>query len=115
MFVFAAKAVLALFTLHDSSDNRMIGGQARLSCDGHWQPADEERNDRWLGLPLPGHGDQSYGGLTGAHPLIARYMKPQSAHAAICLWATDRSLLSQLVQLVHAALVPRVEYFCPPL
>ncbi len=64
-----------MFTLHGSCDNRMGGGRVRLSCDVRWQPADDARDDRWFGSPPPGHGDQSYGGLNGAKPLGAEYIK----------------------------------------
>jgi hypothetical protein len=53
----------------------MGGGRVRLSCDVRWQPADEARDDRWFGSPPPGHGNQSYGGLNGAKPLGAEYIK----------------------------------------
>lgn len=64
-----------MFTLHGSCDNRMGGGRVRLSCDVRWQAADEPRDDRWFGVPPKGHGDQSYGGLNGARPLGADYIK----------------------------------------
>ena len=64
-----------MFTLHGSCDNRMAGGRVRLSCDVRWQAADEPRDDRWFGAPPKGHGDLSYGGLNGAKPLGADYIK----------------------------------------
>ena len=64
-----------MFTLHGSCDNRMGGGQVRLSCDVRWQPANEARDDRWFGSPPMGHGNLSYGGLNGAKPLGADYIK----------------------------------------
>ena len=64
-----------MFTLHGSCDNRMGGGRVRLSCDVRWQPVDEARDDRWFGSPPPGHANLGYGGLNGAKPLGAHYIK----------------------------------------
>jgi len=63
-----------MFTLHGSCDNRLGGGQVRLSCDVRWQAADDARDERWFGHPPPGHGGLSYGGLNGARPLGEAYL-----------------------------------------
>ena len=63
-----------MFTLHGSCDNRLGGGQVRLSCDVRWQAAADARDDRWFGHPPPGHGGLSYGGLNGARPLGEAYL-----------------------------------------
>jgi ectoine hydroxylase-related dioxygenase (phytanoyl-CoA dioxygenase family) len=63
-----------MFTLHGSCDNRLGGGQVRLSCDVRWQAAGDARDDRWFGHPPPGHGGLSYGGLNGARPLGEAYV-----------------------------------------
>jgi hypothetical protein len=63
-----------MFTLHGSCDNRLGGGQVRLSCDVRWQAAADARDERWFGHPPPGHGGLSYGGLNGARPLGEAYL-----------------------------------------
>ena len=63
-----------MFTLHGSCDNRLAGGQVRLSCDVRWQAAADARDERWFGHPPPGHGGLSYGGLNGARPLGEAYL-----------------------------------------
>jgi ectoine hydroxylase-related dioxygenase (phytanoyl-CoA dioxygenase family) len=63
-----------MFTLHGSCDNRLGGGQVRLSCDVRWQAAADARDDRWFGHPPSGHGGLSYGGLNGARPLGEVYL-----------------------------------------
>jgi ectoine hydroxylase-related dioxygenase (phytanoyl-CoA dioxygenase family) len=62
-----------MFTLHGSFDNRLAGGQVRLSCDVRWQPAADARDDRWFGHPPAGHRGQGYAGLNGARPLGEAY------------------------------------------
>jgi ectoine hydroxylase-related dioxygenase (phytanoyl-CoA dioxygenase family) len=67
--------VFDMFTLHGSADNRLTGGEIRLSCDVRWQPASDARDDRWFGSPPPGHGGMSYGGMNAAKPLGADYIR----------------------------------------
>jgi len=61
--------LFGMFTLHGSLDNNLGGNRIRLSCDVRYQPASDARDERWFGAPPPGHGNKSYGGLSGAQPL----------------------------------------------